>query len=78
MELLRADLLDVGAGIAFRLNAKESIYATALHTVWGKNGHPLQAALIVGFNFRFQTRRRTVTADDTLPVEVLRTVQEQH
>jgi hypothetical protein len=78
MGLLRSDLLDVGAGIAFRLNARNSVYATALHTVWGKNGHPLQAGLIVGMNFRFGTRRRNVTADDTLPPEALRTVQERH
>jgi len=29
-------------------------------------------------NFRFGTRRRSVTADDTLPPETLRTVQERH
>lgn len=75
MKLLRADLLDVGAGIAFQLSARKSVYATVLHTVWGKNGHPLQAGLIVGINFRFGTRRRNVTADDTLPPEILRTVQ---
>ena len=78
MQLLRADLLDVGAGIAFKLNAKTSVYATALHTVWGKNGHPLQAGFIFGINFRFGTRRGNVTADDSLPPETLRTVQERH
>ena len=78
MELLRADLLDVGAGIAFQLNARKSVYATALHTVWGKNGHPLQAGFIFGFNLRFGTRRGNVTADDTLPPETLRGIQERH
>jgi hypothetical protein len=75
MKLLRSDLLDVGAGIAFQVNARSSIYATALRTIWGKNGHPLHAGFIVGINFRFGPRRRNVMADDTLPAETLRTVQ---
>ena len=78
MKLLRSDLLDVGAGIAFRVNAKSSVYATALHTVWGKNGHPLQAGLIFGINFRFGTRRRNITADDSLLPQTVTTVQKRH
>jgi hypothetical protein len=77
MKLLRSDLLDVGAGIAFRLNAKSSVYAIGLHTVWGKNGHPLQAGLIFGINFRFGTRRRNITANDTLLPQTVTTVQKR-
>jgi hypothetical protein len=77
MGLLRADQLDVGAGVAFRLNARTSLFATALHTVWGRNGHPIQAGLIVGINWRFRTRSPNISADDALPPESLNTVQER-
>jgi hypothetical protein len=77
MGLLRSDLLDVGAGIAFQLNARNSVYATVLHTAWGKNGHPLQLGVIVGMNFRFGSRRNKVMADDALPPVTLDTSRER-
>jgi len=71
MELLRSDMFDVGVGAAFQLNGKTSVYANMLHTVWGRNGHPTQAGLIVGINRRFRVHGKDVFADDTLRPETL-------
>ena len=79
MQLLRSDMFDVGAGAAFLLNGKTSVYANGLHTVWGRNGHPIQAGLIVGINLRFRARHpREAVADDTLRPETLPAAQQRH
>jgi hypothetical protein len=77
-QLMRTNMLDVGLGTAFLLNGKTSVYANALHTVWGINGHPIQAGLIVGINWRFRTRRpRSLVAADDFQ-ESLPSIQERH
>jgi hypothetical protein len=66
-QLIRNDLVDAGGGVRFALSRETSVYANVLRTAWIRNDK-LHTGVIVGFNWRFRTRRPAPLPDEIQPV----------
>jgi hypothetical protein len=56
--LVRANSLNLGAGVAFELSQRIGLFATFTKLTWGENLPPPRS-MTVGMNWTFQTRRST-------------------
>ncbi len=74
-QILRTTLLDVGGGMELAVNKSVQLFASALHSAYGRNG-PLHAAVVtVGISWSFSTRfaaRRAFSAGRVDPGNFVR------
>jgi hypothetical protein len=53
----REDFLNLGGGASFALSDKVDLFGSMMHTVAGRNGHPIQRGLSLGLSWTFSTIR---------------------
>jgi hypothetical protein len=55
--IMREDFLNFGGGAAFALSENLDLFGSMLHTVVGRNGHPIDRGLSLGLSWSFSTAR---------------------
>jgi hypothetical protein len=56
-QIQREEFLNLGGGASFSLNDRIDLFGSMIHTVTGRNGHPIQRGLSVGVSWSFSTGR---------------------
>jgi len=54
-QISRINVVNLGGGVSYDLNQSWTVFSSLLTTVWGTNGHALNAGLAVGMSWSFRT-----------------------